>query len=129
MSSAVKIPPLAESITEGVLVEWLKQDGEAVKVDQPIATLETDKAAVEIAADRDGVLTHVKKAGDTVAVGEVIATIDPGGTPTVTAKPVADGGSSPKGAPANGGLPADQHVHPVGSECAGRDGAGGPGTQ
>jgi 2-oxoglutarate dehydrogenase E2 component (dihydrolipoamide succinyltransferase) len=89
-----------------VLVEWLKQDGEAVKVDQPIATLETDKAAVEIAADRDGVLTHVKKAGDTVAVGEVIATIDPGGTPTVTAKPVADGGSSPKGAPANGGLPA-----------------------
>jgi 2-oxoglutarate dehydrogenase E2 component (dihydrolipoamide succinyltransferase) len=106
MSSAVKIPPLAESITEGVLVEWLKQDGEAVKVDQPIATLETDKAAVEIAADRDGVLTHVKKAGDTVAVGEVIATIDPGGTPTVTAKPVADGGSSPKGAPANGGLPA-----------------------
>jgi 2-oxoglutarate dehydrogenase E2 component (dihydrolipoamide succinyltransferase) len=82
MSIDVKIPQLAESISEAVLVEWLKQDGEAVRMDEPIATLETDKAAVELAAEENGVLKHGRPIGETVHVGDVIATIDPSATPT-----------------------------------------------
>jgi 2-oxoglutarate dehydrogenase E2 component (dihydrolipoamide succinyltransferase) len=113
MNGAVRIPALAESITEAVLVEWLKQDGEAVKVDEPIATLETDKAAVEIAADRAGVLKHRKHAGDRVRVGDVIATIDPAGVPARpqpeaparSPEPPRPAAAAP---PANGGLPVAQ---------------------
>ncbi|HET9327514.1 MAG TPA: 2-oxo acid dehydrogenase subunit E2, partial [Candidatus Eisenbacteria bacterium] len=76
MATEIKVPRLAESISEGVLVQWLKQDGEHVKADEPIATLETDKAAVEIPADREGVLRHAKKVGDKVEVGEVIARLE-----------------------------------------------------
>src|SRR6266513_2220271 len=76
MTVEVKVPRLAESISEAVLVQWLKQDGEQVKTDEPIATLETDKAAVELPADVGGVLHHEKKVGDTVTVGDVIARID-----------------------------------------------------
>ena len=64
----VKVPRLAESVSEAVLVEWLKQDGDAVRTDEPIVTLETDKAAVEIAASETGVLRHARKVGDTVVV-------------------------------------------------------------
>lgn len=81
MSVEVKIPQLAESISEAVLVEWLKGDGEAVRMDEPIATLETDKAAVELAAEESGVLKHGKPVGETVHVGDVIATIDPSAAP------------------------------------------------
>jgi 2-oxoglutarate dehydrogenase E2 component (dihydrolipoamide succinyltransferase) len=90
----VQVPRLAESISEAVLVAWLKQDGEAVKVDEPIATLETDKAAVEIPATAAGVLHHARKVGDKVEVGDVIARIEDGAaaapaTPEMPAKPAA----------------------------------------
>ena len=79
MSAEVKVPRLAESISEATLVEWLKPDGAAVRLDEPIATLETDKAAVEIVADTAGTLTHVRKPGDVVKVGDVLARIANGG--------------------------------------------------
>ena len=79
MAIDVQVPRLAESISEAVLVEWLKEDGAAVRVDEPIATLETDKAAVEIAAPESGVLRHARKPGDHVVVGDVIARVEPGG--------------------------------------------------
>jgi 2-oxoglutarate dehydrogenase E2 component (dihydrolipoamide succinyltransferase) len=85
----VKVPRLAESISEAVLVQWLKQEGEAVRVDEAIATLETDKAAVEIPAERAGVLRHGSKVGDTVTVGEVIARIEENGEAVVPVKPAA----------------------------------------
>ena len=75
MSATIVVPRLAESISDAVLVEWLKGDGESVKVDEPVATLETDKAAVEIAATADGVLKHQKKAGDQVHVGDVLGEV------------------------------------------------------
>ena len=78
MSVEIKVPRLAESISEAVLAEWLKPDGAAVRRDEPIATLETDKAAVEIAAEDSGTLRHVAKAGDRVVVGQAIARIEPG---------------------------------------------------
>ena len=75
MSAEVKVPRLAESISEATLVEWLKADGAAVKADEPIATLETDKAAVEIVADIAGTLAQMKKVGEVVKVGEVLGRI------------------------------------------------------
>ena len=57
MTQDVKVPRLAESISEAVLVAWLKQDGEAVRTDEPIATLETDKRpGDEPGTDSDSVL-------------------------------------------------------------------------
>ena len=75
MSAEVKVPRLAESISEATLVEWLKPDGAAVRADEPIATLETDKAAVEIVADTAGVLSQLRKIGEVVRVGDVLGRI------------------------------------------------------
>ncbi len=78
MTVEIKVPRLAESISEATLVEWLKADGTAVRTDEPIATLETDKAAVEIVADAAGVLSHARKPGDVVKVGDVLGRIADG---------------------------------------------------
>jgi len=75
VSADVKVPRLAESISEATLVEWLKPEGASVRADEPIATLETDKAAVEIVADSAGTLAHLKQVGDVVKVGEVLGRI------------------------------------------------------
>jgi 2-oxoglutarate dehydrogenase E2 component (dihydrolipoamide succinyltransferase) len=77
---------MGESVTEAVLLKWHKSDGEAVKENEPIAELETDKANVDVPAPASGVFKRVKKEGDTVKIGDTIATIDPSGTP---AKPQA----------------------------------------
>src|SRR5439155_26253934 len=85
VSLDVKVPRLAESISEATLVEWLKPDGARVRADEPIATLETDKAALEIVADSPGVLTHARKLGDVVHVGDVLGRIAPGSAETAAA--------------------------------------------
>lgn len=77
MASEVKVPTLGESVTEGTIGEWLKKPGDAVKVDEPIVSLETDKVAVEVPSPVGGVLSEQKFAvGDTVEVGAVIAVIE-----------------------------------------------------
>jgi 2-oxoglutarate dehydrogenase E2 component (dihydrolipoamide succinyltransferase) len=60
MAVEVRIPTLGESISEGVIVRWIKADGDAVHVDEPLLELETDKASVEIPATGGGVLRIVK---------------------------------------------------------------------
>lgn len=75
----VILPELGESVTDAILVEWLKSDGEAVAVDEPLAVIETDKADVELPAPSAGVLHTLKADGDTIEVGETIATIDEDG--------------------------------------------------
>ena len=82
MSVNIEVPRLAESISEAVLVEWLRENGAAVRADEPVATLETDKAAVEIAAPAAGRLSHSRKVGDTVLVGDVLGAIEPGAAGT-----------------------------------------------
>jgi 2-oxoglutarate dehydrogenase E2 component (dihydrolipoamide succinyltransferase) len=79
MAFEVRIPTLGESVTEGVIVRWARQDGEAVSADDVLLELETDKASVEIPAERGGLLHIVRKEGDTVSVGDVVATIDENG--------------------------------------------------
>jgi len=79
MSTDIVVPALGESVTEATVGEWLKQPGDAVKADEPICSLETDKVAVEVPAPADGVLGEHKVAeGDTVEVGAVIATLEEG---------------------------------------------------
>lgn len=77
MATEVKVPTLGESVAEATIGEWLKKPGEAVKVDEPIASLETDKVAVEVPAPVGGVMGDYRvQVGETVAVGAVIATIE-----------------------------------------------------
>jgi 2-oxoglutarate dehydrogenase E2 component (dihydrolipoamide succinyltransferase) len=76
----IKVPELAESITEGTIAQWLKEVGEHVNQGEFIAELETDKVNVEIVAEHSGVIKEFKREpGDTVEVGEVIAVIDEAG--------------------------------------------------
>ncbi|MEO6093176.1 MAG: 2-oxoglutarate dehydrogenase complex dihydrolipoyllysine-residue succinyltransferase [Novosphingobium sp.] len=76
MFNEVKVPTLGESVSEATIGEWLKQPGQAVRQDEPIASLETDKVAIEVLAPVAGVLgDQLAKVGETVAVGAVIATI------------------------------------------------------
>ncbi|GHH14381.1 MULTISPECIES: 2-oxoglutarate dehydrogenase complex dihydrolipoyllysine-residue succinyltransferase [Sphingomonas] len=89
MATEVTVPVLGESITEATLGEWLKQPGDKVAVDEPIASLETDKVSVEVPSPVAGVMgQHAVQVGDTVLVGAMIATIDAGeGAPATAAAP------------------------------------------
>lgn len=79
MASEVKVPVLGESITEATIGEWLKKPGESVDVDEPIASLETDKVTIEVPAPSAGVMgDYISELGDTVEVGAVIAMIESG---------------------------------------------------
>jgi 2-oxoglutarate dehydrogenase E2 component (dihydrolipoamide succinyltransferase) len=92
---------MGESVTEAVLLKWHKNDGEAVKEGEPIAELETDKANVDVPAPASGVFKRTKKEGDTVKIGETIATIDPAGKPSAApAKPQAAQVIAPQPTPA-----------------------------
>jgi 2-oxoglutarate dehydrogenase E2 component (dihydrolipoamide succinyltransferase) len=77
---------LGESITEATIGEWLKQPGDAVALDEPIASLETDKVSVEVPSPVAGVMgAQLAAVGDTVNVGAVIAQIEAGGSATAPA--------------------------------------------
>ena len=88
MSTEVKVPVLGESITEATLGQWLKKPGEAVAADEPIASLETDKVAIEVPAPVAGIMgAYNVEEGATVNVGAVIASIEQGSG--ATAAPAA----------------------------------------
>ena len=107
MAVDVQIPTLGESISDGVIVRWMKRDGETVAADEPLLELETDKASVEIPAPTAGVIAVLAKAGQTVRVGEVVARIDPSGAKTAGPTPVAAAAPvPPQGQPAVAGSPA-----------------------
>ena len=80
MATDVKVPTLGESITEATLGQWLKKPGDPVKADEPIASLETDKVAIEVNAPVAGIMGEQLVAeGDNVAVGALIGRIDEAG--------------------------------------------------
>ena len=82
MTIEVKVPTLGESVTEATIGQWLKQPGEAVKLDEPIASLETDKVAIEVNAPAAGTMgQQLFATGDNVSVGALIATIEDGVVP------------------------------------------------
>ena len=81
MATEVLVPTLGESITEATLGEWLKQPGDKVAADEPIASLETDKVSVEVPSPVAGIMgSHAVHVGDTVQVGAMIATVDAAGS-------------------------------------------------
>jgi 2-oxoglutarate dehydrogenase E2 component (dihydrolipoamide succinyltransferase) len=97
MQVEVKVPQLSESVSEATLVSWHKKEGEAVKRDENLIDIETDKVVMELPAPADGVLVKIIK-GDkgTVGSGEVIAMIDTTAKATASAAPAA----APEAAPA-----------------------------
>ncbi len=76
MKIEVKVPEVGESISEVVIGQWLKADGDWVKEDEPLCEIESEKATFEVPAEAAGQLHILAQEGDTVQVGQVIATID-----------------------------------------------------
>jgi 2-oxoglutarate dehydrogenase E2 component (dihydrolipoamide succinyltransferase) len=123
MSTDVQVPALGESITEGTLAQWLKKPGEAVKADEPIASLETDKVTVEVPSPTAGVLTEqLVKEGDTVAVGALIARIDEGASASASApaEAAASASTNPAGAGETPALRGDDQAPVAEPEVAER---------
>jgi 2-oxoglutarate dehydrogenase E2 component (dihydrolipoamide succinyltransferase) len=119
MATDVVVPTLGESITEATLGQWLKKPGEAVKADEPIASLETDKVAIDVPSPVSGVMGELVVAeGDTVNVGAVIARIEAGASAIVTATPAVEDrtavGKAEAAAPAEpASAPADHGGDPL----------------
>src|SRR5690349_13752944 len=110
MSIEVHVPTLGESVSETTIGQWLKQPGEAVAADEPIASLETDKVAIDVMAPHAGVMgEHLAKEGDTVTVDALITTIEAGsGAPAAkpAAAPAAAAAATPSPAAAVAPAPA-----------------------
>jgi 2-oxoglutarate dehydrogenase E2 component (dihydrolipoamide succinyltransferase) len=109
----VKIPSVGESVTEVTITQWLKADGAQVKMDEPICEVESDKATVELPAPGPGVLKIITKAGSTVKIGTVVASIAEGAVasapavaPAVEVKPKVSEVTSVQGHPS----PAAQKI-------------------
>jgi 2-oxoglutarate dehydrogenase E2 component (dihydrolipoamide succinyltransferase) len=75
----VKVPTVGESITEVTIANWLKKDGDVVKMDEIIAELESDKATFDLPSPKAGKLKIVKQAGEVVPIGQLICEIDESG--------------------------------------------------
>jgi len=139
MAVEVKIPPMGESITGGLLAAWLVKSGDAVRKGQPLFSYETDKVTSEGTAEVDGQITLVVNAGTDVVVGQVVASIEagaagnaPSAAPAPAAKPAASSAPAPKAAPVAAKSGAAAEISPAvrrlseetGLDPAGVEGAG-----
>ncbi|MBN8878437.1 MAG: 2-oxoglutarate dehydrogenase complex dihydrolipoyllysine-residue succinyltransferase [Sphingobacteriales bacterium] len=91
----IKVPTVGESVNEVTLLKWNKKDGEYVERDEVIAELESEKATFEVNAEQAGVLKTAAQEGDTLKIGDIMASIDetapkPEGKPTPAAKPAEE---------------------------------------
>jgi 2-oxoglutarate dehydrogenase E2 component (dihydrolipoamide succinyltransferase) len=83
MSIEIKVPAMGESVTEATIARWLKREGEAVRQDEPLVELETDKVNIEVPSPAAGVLEHIEiQQGGTVAVGAVLGQVAEGAAAT-----------------------------------------------
>ncbi|HEX3756234.1 MAG TPA: 2-oxoglutarate dehydrogenase complex dihydrolipoyllysine-residue succinyltransferase [Rhizomicrobium sp.] len=95
MSIEIKVPTMGESVTEATVARWFKKEGDAVKRDEPLLELETDKVTVEVPAPADGAIESISvKAGDTVQVGSLLGSIAEG----ASGKPSAPAAANPDAA-------------------------------
>ena len=110
----MKIPPVGESITEVTVGTWLKKEGDAVKMDDVLCGLDSDKATFELTAEADGILHILAQEGDVLPIGASICTInDNGSAPAAApapAKTEAPKVEAPQPAPAAQPTPAMQDV-------------------
>jgi 2-oxoglutarate dehydrogenase E2 component (dihydrolipoamide succinyltransferase) len=95
MAVDVKIPPMGESITGGLLAAWLVKNGDAVRKGQPLFSYETDKVTSEGTAEVDGRITITIEAGTEVLVGQVVASIEAGAAGNAPAPAAAPAAAKP----------------------------------
>ena len=128
MAIEVKIPPMGESITAGVLSKWHVADGAVVKKDQPLFELETDKITSEGTAEVAGKITFKVQAGTDVKIGQVVATIDESAAGAASAPAAAAPTAAPAAAksaeqsPAVRRLAAETGVDPASVAGTGKGG-------
>ena len=121
MSTEVKVPVLPESVSDAVIASWHKQVGQAVKRDENLVDLETDKVVLEVPSPVDGVLKSISaNTGDTVTSQQVIAVIEAGAAaeaPSKAESPKAEAAKPAAAAPASSppaaGLPNNTASTPV----------------
>jgi 2-oxoglutarate dehydrogenase E2 component (dihydrolipoamide succinyltransferase) len=107
MAIEIKAPSFPESVADGTISKWHKQPGEAVKRDELLVDIETDKVVLEVLAEADGVLASIVKGeGDTVLSNELIATLDAGATASAAPAAAAPTAAVPAAAPAQAAAPA-----------------------
>jgi len=76
MITRILMPPLSETMIDGLIVRWYKQEGDAVDEGEPLVDVDTDKATVEVSAPAAGILRRILvPAGDTVPIGALLAVI------------------------------------------------------
>jgi 2-oxoglutarate dehydrogenase E2 component (dihydrolipoamide succinyltransferase) len=103
MAMELRVPALGESVREATLGAWRHAEGDEVSVDEPLVEVESEKATVEVPSPGAGVLRKIlRKSGDTVAVGEVIAEIEQLGAQAAPAKASVGGSSASAGGSSNG---------------------------
>ena len=120
MAVEVKIPPMGESITGGLLAAWLVKSGDAVRKGQALFSYETDKVTSEGTAEVDGKITISVEAGTEVLVNQVVATIEAGAAGNAPTAPAAATPAAAKSAPVASAAPAPA---PKASPVAAKSGA------
>jgi pyruvate dehydrogenase E2 component (dihydrolipoamide acetyltransferase) len=117
-TTTVTMPELGESITEGTITRWIKQEGDQVEADEPLFEISTDKVDTEVPAPVSGVLQSIKvQADETVEVGAELAVISGGGggaaeAPAAEAEPAEDTAESGAGAEAEQAAEAEPAAEP-----------------
>jgi pyruvate dehydrogenase E2 component (dihydrolipoamide acetyltransferase) len=113
----VVMPRLSDSMEEGTILRWLKADGDEIKRGDELAEIETDKATMTYEADTDGVLKIVAQEGDTLPIGQVIATIGGGDGGDGAAKPAEGARAEATETAAAGEAPAQQVAAGTGQQA------------
>ena len=121
MSVQVEIPSMGESVSEVILLEWLKGDGERVEQDEPLCVLETDKANVELPSPASGALKHLRPTDTTLAIGAVVAEIEESAASAPASKPES-AAPEPVLSPAVRRLVEEHELDPAAIEGTGKDG-------
>lgn len=112
MSTEIRVPQLPESVADATLVTWHKQPGDAIRRDENLADLETDKVVLEVPAPSNGVMREIRvQSGTVVKSGQVLALIEEGASPPAKAgaagaAAAASAGKAPAAAPAPAKAPA-----------------------
>src|SRR5436309_14661738 len=112
------MPQLGETVVEGTITKWLKQEGETVERDEPLFEISTDKVDTEVPSPLAGKLVEIKvQEGETVQVGTELATIDTDGDGQAASAPAKEqAGESPAGAEETS-APAEDEAPPAEAEA------------
>lgn len=114
MTVEIKVPTLGESVSEATVGKWFKKPGDAVKADEPLVELETDKVTVEVPAPASGTLGEIKvQPGTTVAVGSVLGALNEGAAAASPAPAAPAANKSETSASASASSPSSMPPSPA----------------